>query len=214
MRPYMQEETGSEFRVERGMIDANWGISTDTVYQFCRKSEAAGLVFPSHGRGVTAGGIAMNAYKKKPGDRTGNNWRIPAATSSGRGRHVVYDTNFWKSFIIERLLLPVGTPGGFWVYGSLPAEHQLLFDHLTSEYPVRTFGRGREVEEWKLRPDARENHWLDCLAGCAVGASILGVSAKIPESAWSESSPPRGGEKSPEAGRPVKLSEIQKAKRQ
>jgi len=31
------------------------------------------------------------------------------------------------------------------------------------------------VDEWKLRPEAVENHWLDCLVGCAVAASIQGA---------------------------------------
>jgi hypothetical protein len=31
------------------------------------------------------------------------------------------------------------------------------------------------VDEWKLRPEASENHWLDCLVGCAVAASMQGV---------------------------------------
>jgi hypothetical protein len=40
---------------------------------------------------------------------------------------------------------------------------------------VKTTGRGRAVDEWKLRPSATEDHWLDCLVGCAVAASIQGV---------------------------------------
>ena len=52
-------------------------------------------------------------------------------------------------------------------------HHDLLIDHLTSEYPVRTEARGRVVDEWKKA--GRENHWLDCLVGAAVAASIAGV---------------------------------------
>jgi hypothetical protein len=39
-------------------------------------------------------------------------------------------------------------------------------------YPVTTSGRGRTLEEWKQRPDHPDNHWFDCLVGCAAGASI------------------------------------------
>ena len=45
-----------------------------------------------------------------------------------------------------------------------------------SEYWVRTEGRGRTVNEWKSRPGSPDNHWLDCLVGCAVAASTLDVS--------------------------------------
>ena len=59
---------------------------------------------------------------------------------------------------------------------SRTAEHRLLADHVTAEYRVRTEGRGRKVDEWKLPPSKADNHWFDCLVGCAVGASMLGVS--------------------------------------
>ena len=55
-------------------------------------------------------------------------------------------------------------------------EHRLFADHVTAEYRVRTEGRGRKVDEWKLPPAKPDNHWLDCLVGCAVAASMLGVS--------------------------------------
>ncbi|KKL08208.1 hypothetical protein LCGC14_2578180 [marine sediment metagenome] len=55
------------------------------------------------------------------------------------------------------------------------AEHRLFADHVTAEYRVRTEGRGRKVDEWKLPPSKPDNHWLDCLVGCAVAASTLGV---------------------------------------
>ena len=32
------------------------------------------------------------------------------------------------------------------------------------------------VDEWKAKPGAPDNHWLDCLVGCAAAASMLGVS--------------------------------------
>jgi hypothetical protein len=40
---------------------------------------------------------------------------------------------------------------------------------------VKTEGRGRVVDEWKLRPERADNHWFDCLVGCAVAASVVGV---------------------------------------
>ena len=44
---------------------------------------------------------------------------------------------------------------------------------------MRTQGRGRTVDEWKLKPERADNHWLDCVAGCAVCGSMLG--AALPE---------------------------------
>jgi len=45
---------------------------------------------------------------------------------------------------------------------------------LTAEYRIRTEGRGRTVDEWKLRPERSDNHWFDGIVGCAVAASIQG----------------------------------------
>ena len=41
--------------------------------------------------------------------------------------------------------------------GSKPAEHRLFADHVTAEYRVRTEGRGRKVDEWKLPPAKPDN---------------------------------------------------------
>ncbi len=48
-------------------------------------------------------------------------------------------------------------------------------EHLTAEHRVRTEGRGRTVDEWRLPAHKPDNHWLDCLVGCAAAASIQGV---------------------------------------
>jgi hypothetical protein len=59
--------------------------------------------------------------------------------------------------------------------GTQSETHRWLPEHLTAEYPVTTRGRGRTVEEWKQRPDRPDNHGFDCLVGCSVGASMLGI---------------------------------------
>ena len=45
----------------------------------------------------------------------------------------------------------------------------------SSDYDYTRTANGRTVDEWKIRPSHPDNHWLDCLVGCAVGASIQGV---------------------------------------
>jgi len=75
-----------------------------------------------------------------------------------------------------RLAVPVGDKGSLTLWGTKPGRHRLLADHLTAEYRVRTEGRGRVVDEWKQKPHRPDNHWFDCLVGCAVAASMLGAS--------------------------------------
>lgn len=170
-----RRDDGAMVRVDRCLIDANWGSSTDVVYQFCRQSLHAGVLMPSHGRYVGASSIPFSDYKRKRGDRVGLNWRIPVVTGKRALRHVVFDTNYWKSFAHARLAVPMGDPGCLSLYGQKAGSHRLLAEHLTAEYRVRTEGRGRTVDEWKLRVEGLDNHWLDCLVGCAVAASMQGA---------------------------------------
>src|SRR5262249_30653878 len=80
-----------------------------------------------------------------------------------------------KSTLAAKLRQPLGESSSFTLFGTDPAEHRLLCDHICSEYKVKTFGRGREVEEWKPRPSRPDNHAWDCLVGSCVAASFLGV---------------------------------------
>ncbi|MCC7407363.1 MAG: phage terminase large subunit family protein, partial [Phycisphaeraceae bacterium] len=175
-----RRDDGADMRIERCLIDANWGNSTDVVYQFCRQSPHAAMVMPSHGRYVGASSVPFGDYKPKRGDRVGLHWRIPGVQGKRATRHVIIDTNYWKSFVHARLAVPMADPGCLSLFAPDAAcgggEHRQLAEHLTAEYRVKTQGRGREVDEWKLRlPGAgRDNHWLDCLVGCAVGASMQG----------------------------------------
>jgi hypothetical protein len=168
-------DDGAEMRIERCLIDANWGQSTDTVYEFCRKCAFPSIVMPSHGRGIGASGMPLAALPKKPGDRAGLNWKLPNVAGRRAVRYAIYDTNYWKSFVHSRLSQAMGDRGSLDLFGDKPHEHRLLSDHLTAEYRIRTSGRGREVDEWKPRPEGRDNHWWDCLVGAAVAASIQGA---------------------------------------
>ncbi|HMO94391.1 MAG TPA: phage terminase large subunit family protein [Pirellulaceae bacterium] len=171
-----RRDDGAHLRIERCLIDANWGSSTDIVYQFCRQSSHAGILLPSHGRFVGASSQPFSEYKRKPGDRIGHNWRMPNVKGKRAVRHVIYDTNYWKSFIQARLLVPMGDRGCLSLFGDSPEHHRLFAEHLTAEYRVKTEGRGRTVDEWKIRPERSDNHWFDCIVGCAVAGSIQGVS--------------------------------------
>ncbi|MAY74853.1 MAG: hypothetical protein CMJ31_09115 [Phycisphaerae bacterium] len=170
-----KRDDGAAVRIDRCLIDANWGTSTDVVYQFCRQSPFASVLLPSHGRYVGASSIPFSEYKRKRGDRVGLNWRVPVVTGRRAVRHVVFDTNFWKSFVHARLAVPMGDPGSLAHFGHKPETHRLLAEHLTSEFRVKTEGRGRTVDEWKLRVSGLDNHWLDCLVGSAVAASMQGA---------------------------------------
>ena len=162
-------------RIDRCLVDANWGSSTDVVYQFCRQSTHSAVLYPSHGRFVGASSIPFSEYKRKLGDRVGLNWRIPNVQGKRAVRHVVFDTNYWKSFVHARLTVAMGDPGCLSLFGDNAALHRLFADQIAAEYRVRTTGRGARWTNGSCGPPAIDNHWLDCLVGCAVAASIQGA---------------------------------------
>lgn len=200
-KEYVRED-GALLRIERAMIDANWGMSTDVVYQFCRQSEHANIAYPGHGRYIGASSRPMTEYKRKRGERLGFNWHMPAVAGKRATRHVVFDSNFWKSFVHARLATATGDRGSLSLYGRNPLQHVLFAEHLTAERRVRTKGLGRTVDEWKLRAQHADNHWLDCLAGCAVCASMLG--SALPQQLQPGAM---------RAKQKLRLSDLQKAKR-
>jgi phage terminase large subunit GpA-like protein len=216
-------DDGAMMKIDRCLIDANWGQTTDVVYQFCRQSTHAAVLLPSHGRYIGASSKPMNEYRKQPGDRVGHNWMIPNVRGKRAIRHALFDANYWKSFIHGRFAVAMGDKACLSLFGNQPTIHQLLSEHLTAEYRVRTEGRGRKVDEWKLRPDASDNHWLDCMVGCAVAASMQG--ATLPEfgngsrmrKGAIKLSNRRGGSREIAAGRMpgerIKLSEMRRNKR-
>jgi hypothetical protein len=194
-----KRDDGAQLKIDRCIIDANWGTSTDVVYQFCRQSAHAAVLLPSHGRFVGAGSIPFAEYRKKRGDRVGHNWRIPSVTGKRAIRHLLYDTNYWKSFVHARLAVTMGDRGCLSLFGKDPDVHLQFAEHSSAEYRVKTEGRGRVVDEWKIRPEASDNHWWDCLVGAAVGASMLGTTL---ESA--------GGKKDDRPRGRLKLSQLQR----
>jgi hypothetical protein len=113
-------DDGAAMRIERCLIDANWGSSTDVVYQFCRQSVHSAALLPSHGRFSGASSIPFSEYKKKLGDRVGLNWRIPNIHGKRAIRHAIFDTNYWKSFCHARLRVSMGDRGCLSLFGDNP----------------------------------------------------------------------------------------------
>ncbi len=171
-RVYSQMETKASLKIERLLIDARY--ETDTVCKAIRQSPFNSLIFPAQGFGITAAKVPFSECPLKPGQRRGRNW-ILAAPEASRGRVVKVDSNLWKSFTRERLAAPMGEAGCLSLFGSRQADHQLLSEHLTTEFRTITSGRGRTLEEWAMRPGRNENHWWDCIVGNAVAASVQGL---------------------------------------
>lgn len=175
--PYERAD-GASLKHSRIGIDANWGFSTKTVKRFCQTSKHASLLMPTHGRGIRAGDVAMNNYPVKAGERRGDNWILKPDAEANGMRHLTYDGNFWKSYIHSHFRIKYPAAESLSLWGHDHRTHEMFGDHLTAETPIRTEGRGRTVEQWELRPERPDNHYLDCMVGATVLASFVGVSTK------------------------------------
>ncbi len=168
-----RREDGATLSLDQVLVDV--GYLPEVVQAAIRTHPQGSRLLGSMGVGITAKNKPFSEYKKHPGDQFGHYWRVPAARGGREKRTVHVDTNYWKSDVHGRLGLPLTSPGNLSLFGKSPKLHRLLADHLTAEYAVPTEGRGRKLMEWSLKPGGPDNHWLDCLVGCCVAASMLGV---------------------------------------
>ena len=156
-----------------GMIDANWGESTDIVRKVCRDIPQRGKWFPAFGRGVLATSRPLTATKKKSGERRGIGWRqLPVEGMPIR--QVLYDTNLMKSFVHERLSAPRGAPGCMLLFKDKPNRHRMFAEQMRSEWAADVEALGQKKREWKQRPDRPDNHFFDNISGCVCAAMMAG----------------------------------------
>ena len=179
LRDWIRED-GMAVRIKRLLIDANYEDSTNHIYTAARRHPQYAIILPSHGRGVGAGSQRISEWKRTPGERFGEEWKV--GPGSKRRMHVTFDTNHWKSFLFQRLAITKNDAGSLMLFGDRPASHRMLGEHWTAELRdrMRSEKTGRTVDEFKLKPNRPDNHLLDCMVGCLVGASIEGCRVGIP----------------------------------
>jgi len=175
-REYVKVGGAGLMRIGRLTIDlgGRWAAAVAAVK---RKVGGAATTL-CKGVGIRAGTKPMSSYKnnRKPGERHGEHWYMPQTRGTREFPYVAIDTNYWKSFIHAAFLTPAGDPGAMTIYGQ-PADHALFASHITAETFEPTHGYGRDVQEWTLRPQKPDNHWLDASVYAAVAASMQGIAA-------------------------------------
>lgn len=168
-----QRDGGVSMQIDKLCIDANWGESTDTVFDACRESVHAQQLRPCHGKGMTVTSKPMAQWKAGAGETNGEHWFRRAGK---RGlRYLTTDVNYWKTFIHNGLNLMPEERHSISLFKAPSHQHRMLADHLTAETRQRPKAPdGRTVDIWSPKPGA-ENHLFDCIVHCAVGASEIGV---------------------------------------
>ncbi len=175
-RKYIRED-GQEMQVERCLVDASWGSSSSTVVAFCSRSQYSHVLMPSFGRGLTADKKPFSEYRKQAGQKIGEFWLV--TKNRQNFRVIEIDANYAKTLLSMRVRTAIGDKGSFQIWGrqhdvQTNAIHRNFSHQLCAEYAIPTAGRDRTVNVWRLLP-ARDNHFLDCCAGCYAAASEQNV---------------------------------------
>jgi hypothetical protein len=173
-----ERSDGTAFRIERLLIDANF--KTTVIKNFIETSPFAGLMTPSHGKYFGANTqVHIADYRLQPGEIRRPGVLLTKGKEARRIRHALIDTNFWKSFVHNRLKTANGDRGTLTLFHDSNA-HRMLIDHLTSE-TCTTKNGARVIDEWSGTPTSSgiarqklENHWFDCLVGSAAAAALQG----------------------------------------
>ncbi|MCE5280326.1 MAG: terminase gpA endonuclease subunit [Planctomycetaceae bacterium] len=168
-------------RIDRLVVDM--GYKPGLVAAVKHKAGGATMMLYK-GVGIRAGHKPMSSYRRRPGEIHGHYWYVPSVAKTTEFPHVAADVNYWKTFTHNALAAAAGDPGSLTIFGeaseshSRNIQHELFAQHIAaSETWTETQGHGRFVHEWSLLPSKPDNHWLDCLAGCAVAASMAGIHA-------------------------------------
>ncbi|MGB5335929.1 MAG: terminase gpA endonuclease subunit [Woeseiaceae bacterium] len=172
-------ESGGKVMVDRLAIDARWGESTHVIRKLCRESKFRARLHPSMGQYIGANSkpwMKIKSEVKTSKGRKGVHAKLKVPTEGGR-YELIYDTNYWKSFVADRLLCSSGSPKAIVLFDAKPHLHRMFAEHCANEEPFRVIGKtNNEVVEWKQRASGSpENDYWDCLVGNAALASTIGV---------------------------------------
>ena len=159
----------------------------DVIHAFC--SESGDRYLAAQGVGTTPEhrGRYYRPRGKTAATRIiGEGYHVDRLSSPPR-LLVKVDSDYWKSWVHERLATPPGKPGAMALFRALPSEHTTFARHLTAEKIVSKKVPGRGVLKVWVNETARDNHYLDAAylasaAGHMVGARLIPEAAK-PEAA-------------------------------
>lgn len=158
---YPSIATGEMLPVNITLVDA--GYMPDAVMSFC--SSKVDNWMPA------IGGSGMLARYRSPKPT------MKGVRYIGSGFHQslqrgnvwtwVHDATHFKLLAQEGLRVPdVDTKGSISLFGSNPSEHKTFARHICAE--------SFDPDKRKFIELSKQNHWLDCVAGCCLCASILG----------------------------------------
>ena len=167
-KTYLRDVNREPLRIDKIIVDANWGFVSEVVKKVCRNFK--GWLEPTFGWGK---GPDQRFFAKKAaiGEERGLEWKKMPLEIRGLVRNYIYNTNWWKSFVRQRIKTDVAAKSTITFYSG---NHSKLFTHLLGETSSKVTGQYGTMDKWTLRP-GEPNHWFDCLIMSSVAASAMKI---------------------------------------
>lgn len=173
-------------RPDIAMLDA--GAWTKLVYRFARGYKGPTRLFPSMGFGhsVEMQGRGNYSHPDSLGRQNvramGDRWHMRRTEDFSDVYRVNFDADYWKSRVFGAFTRPVDEVGAATLYQvdsvnlHIPFAKELAAEAYTEEWDGK---RGQRFFKWRKRH--RDNHYLDAVVGCFVGAAVSGLGAPARE---------------------------------
>lgn len=172
-REWNRDADNAVMKIDRILVDAGYQYAGKEVRAAVRETAAYPRgISTSHGKGIKETDKPMSEWAVKSG-KPGFHYRRQPYQNSTQW-HTLVDTNFWKTFVHEGLSQDPNDSQSISLFQAEAAVHRLLAQHLTAESRVRKSSGSQTVDIWTHLPAKPDNHWFDCLVGCAVAARELG----------------------------------------
>ena len=174
-------ESDKIMTIDRGLIDANWEKSRDTINTVINRRFRGYLkngkygaypLLPSRGRGTRT---TFYPKDKSVESRTPFSYLQLPSKKDELVATVWVNTNKTKSHAAERLTAPIGASECVTIFATPPGGHLLLFDHFTAEEATASSRGDVQFDAWEKKPTRTENHFWDCFNLSVVANAMEGA---------------------------------------
>lgn len=172
-----ERSDGAQFQIDRLGIDARWGNATRTIRRFCRENKFRAKTIPCMGYYIGRNNLQWAQWTHKKGSRLGVHYKLePPPAGQPGSRDIMADSNYWKSWVAQRLSTHKGSDKAILLFRANPTVHRMFAEHCCIETAVEAEGKsGNVVIEWDQGHSSADNEFWDCLYNCSVLAHMEGV---------------------------------------
>jgi hypothetical protein len=180
------DAVGVARRIDLAFVDVADGDSSIELRSWVKTSDWNKILHCSIGAAPRPGAKAIGEQTAdKDTLQRGLNWIKRRDKKIRGGSITTIDTNWWKSFVVNRWCTgsprPANDPsyrpcepGALYLWGTEAFTHRTFGAHQTSEYVERQKASDGRIQDFWFLKGGGDNEWLDGVVGCCVLASMAG----------------------------------------